>query len=163
MEYVLFFRIVFAHVVISFVSNRIPYRHLEKVRKHLQVCEAEIRFYERSCHIKKWKDLVPSAGPFDKRNLKDDSLEYLSVFILETVRAEVAHVSCIIASMMILLSSPLGVSPEMALFFLIINLPCIMIQRCNRPRLERILRRKCGNITVPEFELRDMELLRKKD
>ena len=81
MEYVLFFRIVFAHVVISFVSNRIPYRHLEKVRKHLQVCEAEIRFYERNCHIKKWKDLVPSAGPFDKRSLKDDSLEYLSVFI----------------------------------------------------------------------------------
>ena len=41
------------------------------MRKHLQVGEAEMRFYERVCCIRKWKDHIPTAGPFDKRRLKE--------------------------------------------------------------------------------------------
>ena len=51
----------------------------------------------------------------------------------------------------------------MALFFLMINIPCIMIQRYNRPRLERILIRKEGNITSSEYEIRGIRLHMKED
>ena len=162
-EYVLFIRIVLAHVMISYIANRIPYRHLEKMRKHLQVGEAEMRFYERVCCIRKWKDHIPTAGPFDKRRLKSNSIDYFSLFILETVRAEIAHTLCIIAAMSILVSSPIPMSHTMALFFLMINIPCIMIQRYNRPRLERILIKKGGNITASGYEIRDIRLHMKED
>ncbi len=162
-EYVLFIRIVLAHVMISYIVNRIPYRHLEKMRKHLQVGEAEMRFYEKVCRIRKWKDHIPSAGPFDKRKLENNSIDYFSLFILETVRAEIAHALCIIAAMSILVSSPLPMSHTMALFFLMINIPCIMIQRYNRPRLERILMRKGGSITASEYEIRGIRLHMKED
>lgn len=162
-EYVLFIRIVLAHVMISYIANRIPYRHLEKMRKHLQVGEAEMRFYERVCCIRKWKDHIPTAGPFDKRRLKSNIIDYFSLFILKTVRAEIAHALCIIAAMSILVSSPIPMSHTMALFFLMINIPCIMIQRYNRPRLERILIRKEGNITSSEYEIRGIRLHMKED
>lgn len=149
--------------MISYIANRIPYRHLEKMRKHLQVGKAEVRFYEKVCRIRKWKDHIPSAGPFDKRKLENNSIDYFSLFILETVRAEIAHALCIIAAMSILVSSPLPMSHTMALFFLMINIPCIMIQRYNRPRLERILIRKGGNITASGYEIRGIWLHMKED
>jgi hypothetical protein len=71
---------------------------------------------------------------------------YLSKFVSETCRAELAH-WCIIISMLIFaLWSSTGTSILVFFIAAALNLPYIVIQRYNRPRILSILANKKINI-----------------
>ncbi len=79
--------------------------------------------------------------------------DYVSQYLLENIRAELCHFYTVIFALPLLL-----ITEPRAWFFIItytfiLNVPCILIQRFNRPRFERLIktRDEKGNLIFPEF------------
>ena len=105
------------------------------------------RFYERGFGIKRWKDSLPDAagwfgGGFAKRNLASSDTAYLERFIRETWRGELCHWSAMALAPVFFLWNPWWASLVMLTCALLLNLPCILAQRYNRARMQRLLLNK---------------------
>lgn len=120
----------------------------------LRPWEREGRRWDRLLAVRRWKDLVPEAGGWmggrTKRGIGSRSTDDLRRFTAETVRAERVH-------WLILSSTPLhavwcrpNILVGMVAFGIVANAPCVLIQRYNRGRLERILRRRSGRVVEPD-------------
>lgn len=132
----------------GYVAHRIPSSRLALDRGLLRIrgFEAGGRFYERWLRIKRWKDLLPEAGAlfrggFSKRRVRSTNPVYLERFAVETRRAELTHWSILAASPLFFLWSPWWLGLAMAGYGVIANVPCLAIQRYNRARLLRMIRR----------------------
>ncbi|MDY4888836.1 MAG: hypothetical protein SO135_03700 [Sphaerochaetaceae bacterium] len=100
--------------------------------------------YQKVFKIRAWKDYVPEMGritpeKFSKRHVMSTKAEYLEQFILESVRAELCHCFSLFLSIPILTFVDTPFFKWALVYVIFLNAPCIMIQRTNRPRLERIL------------------------
>ncbi len=134
--------VIISQIIASVLVNMLSYESLLKLYHVLKPFswEKNGRVYEKLFHIKAWKDYVPSVGAFDKKNLSmNPDKEYLSRFILESVRAELCHEGAIIFGLLISALTPDATRRRILLWTALVNIPCMMIQRYNRPRLERIL------------------------
>ena len=104
-------------------------------------------FYERVFHIKHWKHLLPDGGgvwkshAYHKRTLSDYSEANLRRFLIESARGELTHWLGILPFWVFGLFTPPGVIWIMLVYALLINLPCIIAQRYNRPRILRLMQR----------------------
>ena len=99
--------------------------------------------YERRLHIKAWKGHLPEAGDlfaggFSKRSVRTKDRATLARFVVETRRAEWTHWLIIAGAPSFLVWNPWWVEPFMVLYALAANLPCLLVQRYNRPRLQRM-------------------------
>ena len=99
-------------------------------------------FYKNFFKINKWKPYLPDGAKlnkkgFQKRNVKTFESEYFSEFIVETGRAEMTHWLQIIPFWVFAFWSPSFVIFPMFVYAMIVNFPCIIAQRYNRPRLIR--------------------------
>ena len=103
------------------------------------------RFYEKHFKISLWKDKVPQFSEivhkgFSKGALKGIDKDYLGRFYLETIRAESCHRFLIVISpVFYLLNSNHIWGIVWTILFALGNLPFIMIQRFNRPRIKKIM------------------------
>ncbi|WP_295440531.1 hypothetical protein [uncultured Thiodictyon sp.] len=102
------------------------------------------RLYER-LGIRWWKDHIPEAGAFcpggfPKRQLQSDDPDYLRLFVLEASRAEFSHWMTWGLALTFFLWTPWPIAVFMVFFGAMGNGPCIMVQRYNRIRLNRVLR-----------------------
>lgn len=104
--------------------------------------EADGEFYRVHLRVDRWKDYLPTfAGPngFSKKHLDGTDAGYLARFIRETCRGESNHVRAIGSVVVMKLWTPF----DLWLFILVVaiagNLPFIIVQRYNRPRLQRAL------------------------
>ena len=107
------------------------------------------RLYVDVFRIKRWKHLLPEAGSlfaggFDKRRLTSRSESYLTTYLRETRRAEVGHWLALAAAPFFLLWTPPRGVALMILYALVVNTPCVLSQRYNRIRLQRIADRRGG-------------------
>jgi len=133
------------HLPKSLQSQWFDYR-----RPRFQVSGKEMAWY-RKIGLPKWKDHLPQFNrDFDKRHLRKNlSAEYLETFLFNTCRAEVIHVGIAILGWLSLLfcllcGDPIANLPlfaAIAAFIGLCNLPFALIQRYNRNRLERLLKR----------------------
>lgn len=108
--------------------------------------EDEGRFHERVFRIKSWKDHLPDAagwfaGGFAKRALSGNSRDYLERFVRETWRGELCHWAALACAPVFFLWNPGWADLVMAAYGVAANLPCILAQRYNRARLQRVLGR----------------------
>jgi glycosyl-4,4'-diaponeurosporenoate acyltransferase len=108
--------------------------------------ERDGRWYERRLHIKAWKQIVPEAGTlfgvgFSKRRLTSSSIDHLRRFVVETRRAEITHWLVLAVGPLFVLWNPVGLAIVMCAYAVLANGPCIAIQRYNRGRLARVIRR----------------------
>ena len=92
----------------------------------------------------RWKDRVPEAGAvfaggLSKRHLPAAGAGGLERFVVETRRAELGHWSAAVAGPLFLLWNPVLAGVLLIAYGLVANLPCIVIQRYNRLRAERVL------------------------
>lgn len=106
--------------------------------------EDDGRVYRR-LGIRRWKDRLPEAGRFyaggfSKRHLEDHNPAYLQRFILETSRAEFSHWLTWALALTFFAWNPWPIGVAMLMYGAATNLPFIVIQRYNRPRLARTLR-----------------------
>ncbi len=101
-------------------------------------------FYEKYFKITRWKDKLPEFSEIVKVGFCKDSLNslsktYLDRFLTETMRAEFCHVLLILLSPIYFLFDETPWAVTMLIFTVIANIPFIMIQRYNRPRIARLL------------------------
>lgn len=106
--------------------------------------EKDGEFYNKVFKIKKWKHLLPDGGAatkngFKKRHIDATSKENLCEFNTESCRAELVHWILIFPFWVIGFIAPPFVIPVMLLYALVANLPCIIAQRYNRPRISKLL------------------------
>ncbi len=108
--------------------------------------ENQGKIYETSLRIRKWKRFLPDGaaivkGGFQKKHLEKVSSDYLEKFIVESRRAELGHWISILPFWIFGFFTPFPVVIYMLLYAIIINLPCILAQRYNRPRFLEVLRK----------------------
>jgi len=105
------------------------------------------RRYERWFGIKRWKDRLPDAarwfrGGFAKGMLVGKQADYLDRFIRETWRGELCHWCAIACAAVFFLWNPIWADLVMVTFAVAANLPCILAQRYNRQRFQRLRARR---------------------
>jgi glycosyl-4,4'-diaponeurosporenoate acyltransferase len=102
------------------------------------------RIYERLFFIKAWKDKLPDAavwfrGGFAKASLRSRSPDDLARLARETWRGEIVHWLAILALPFFCIWNPWWAVLINAAYAAAANLPCILVQRYNRARLQRLL------------------------
>jgi glycosyl-4,4'-diaponeurosporenoate acyltransferase len=104
------------------------------------------QLYETVFRIKDWKDRLPDAarwfgGGFAKGTLAQRNREYLDRFIRETWRGELCHWAAVGCSPLFFLWNPWWGEVIIFAYAVAANLPCILAQRYNRARFQRVFRR----------------------
>lgn len=120
--------------------------------------EEEGEIYQRLLRVRHWKGKAPDGGSivpgtFKKKHLEKIDPDTLRQFLLESCRAELIHW---LAIPPFVLFGFFVSNLALALMFLYavgVNLPFVVIQRYNRPRVQRLLKRleeknKHGNQAV---------------
>jgi glycosyl-4,4'-diaponeurosporenoate acyltransferase len=140
----------------GYLSHRVPARWLarDRVPFRLLPFERNGRWYERTWRIKRWKDRLPEAGAlfrggFSKRAVEARDPAHLERFVIETRRAELTHWLILAAGPFFFVWNPWWLGVAMVGYAVVANVPCLAIQRYNRARLERTLRRAGRSPTRP--------------
>lgn len=141
---------------VAIIIRMLPREWFNPNRKIYQVGDKERQFLLK-IGIKKWKDKIPEMGQtvnFKKDKLQDaNNAEYIQKFLVETCYAESLHISCAVLAIIFAFISLLfmpnlfvwTVSLPVAIVYSIYNIPSILIQRYNRPRLKVQLKRLTKN------------------
>jgi glycosyl-4,4'-diaponeurosporenoate acyltransferase len=110
--------------------------------------EKEGRIYEKYLRVSRWKQILPDGSivaksrGFRKKKLQSFTFEYLERFMVESCRAEMTHLLAILPFWVFWFFTPPYVPWMMLVYALIVNIPCIIVQRYNRPRIMRILQKR---------------------
>lgn len=137
------------HMSISMVALYLPDHFFQKkdFLYRTREWEQEGQFWQRHFTINKWAKLIPDGTRllgkgFYKKKMQQKKEDYLETFILETKRAEFTHWLSILPSFLFFLWNPIWAGWIMVIYACLFNVPIILVQRYNRPRLERVLDRK---------------------
>ena len=98
----------------------------------------------RALGVHHWKKLLPDGasivkGGYRKKSLTDYSLENMNRFAMESCRAELTHLLAIFPFWIFGFIGPPSILLYMFIYALIFNLPCIIAQRYNRPRITALV------------------------
>lgn len=138
------------HAGTGYLVHRLPPSRLQRDGLLLRArrLERDGRAYQRLLRVNRWKDRVPEAGALfsggvSKRHISGAfGRAGLDRFVVETRRAEWGHWLAMAAGPLAgLWNSALGVV-LMVTYGVVVNLPFIVIQRYNRQRAQRVLRRR---------------------
>jgi glycosyl-4,4'-diaponeurosporenoate acyltransferase len=137
------------HTATGYVVHRLPPTALD----HETWWSRDRRFerggdwYRNRLRIQRWKDRLPEAGALfpggvSKRTLRDVGAGGLERFVVETRRAELGHWLAACAAPVFAVWNPPGAAMLMVGYGIAINTPFVCVQRFNRFRAERVLRRR---------------------
>jgi glycosyl-4,4'-diaponeurosporenoate acyltransferase len=106
--------------------------------------EKDGKIYTKIFKVHRWKRFLPDGGAvmkagYKKKYIVDFSKNNLQKFLVESCRGELSHWLAIFPFWLFGLIAPPQVMWLMLAYALIINLPCIIVQRYNRPRVLRLL------------------------
>jgi glycosyl-4,4'-diaponeurosporenoate acyltransferase len=98
------------------------------------------RIYRRYLKVERWKQFLPDGGALFRKGVRKRHLdcrdpEELERFLIESCRGELTHWLAMMPVGVFALFTPVGVFLLMILYALVINMPCIIAQRYNRPRI----------------------------
>ncbi len=102
--------------------------------------EAGGTVYQRVFKVKLWKTTIPELSDlikpiFPRKRITTYDKEYLYKYLTESCRAELTHWGIILSSLLFALWSSFTQTATMILLALTLNLPFVIIQRYNRPRI----------------------------
>jgi glycosyl-4,4'-diaponeurosporenoate acyltransferase len=133
------------HTGTGYFVHRLPVTWLERDRWLFRQrrFEDDGQLYRRTFRIGKWKDKLPEAGALfaggvSKRHIPQAGLDRL---VVETRRAELGHWLAGLPAPLFALWNPPVAAIAMLAYGWGVNLPFIAIQRYNRIRASRVLRR----------------------
>lgn len=135
---------ILAHVVGEALPRR--WFHWDRFPYRAWVWEREGNAYE-ALGIRRWKDRLPDKSKHTKRTFTKQMRGHqggdgLLRFVQETCVAECIHWILIFLSLPLYMFVPTPLGLVVTVLYALSNLPFILIQRYNRPRLLRILRRR---------------------
>lgn len=136
------------HLGVSYLASRLPLAlfrpdgWLYRTRRW----ERGGRIYQSVLRIRRWKGVLPDGAAlfrsgFRKKRLASRSAGYLSDFVAETCRAELCHWLVFAVVPLFFAWNPWYVAVWMLPYAAVTNLPCVVAQRYNRPRVRRELER----------------------
>ena len=134
------------HVGVSYIMTHRPLRSFDPnswiYRK--RNWERSGKTYEKIFRLKSWKNRLPDGATifkngFEKKHLKETNKDYFNSFIQETCRAELTHWIVFIFGPLFFIWNLWWVGIVMILYATIVNIPCVITQRYNRARLQRII------------------------
>jgi len=131
---------------IAWAITRLSPRRFMSSRSIDRVTKREADFYRRRLRVRQWKTMLPDGagwvgGTFPRKRLEGRDPAYLSRFVAETRRGEVAHWIMLACCPVFFLWNPLWVWPIMILYGVAANGPCIVVQRYNRAKAYGLLSR----------------------
>lgn len=133
--------------VVGWSAHRLPPAALSRERwlTRIRPWERDGRTWER-LGVRRWKDRLPEAGDLfvggmSKRSLPGRSPDDLARFAAETRRAELVHWTIPLVLPLFALFNPPVLLAAMGAYAVLANVPCIVVQRFNRARILRVLRR----------------------
>ncbi|MBF0430450.1 MAG: glycosyl-4,4'-diaponeurosporenoate acyltransferase [Fibrobacteria bacterium] len=105
------------------------------------------KIYQKLFRVHNWKKKLPDGAALFKKGFKKKKInsrkpEYLERFVLETCRGEAAHWLVILAAPLFFLWNPPWAGLVMIGYAFCANLPCIIVQRYNRPWINRLIKHK---------------------
>lgn len=134
--------------VAAFVTGRLlPKRIFKCDAFPFKTRVGEKKLYER-LHVKDWQAKVPDMSRIFKKIMPEkrisaDTLADLPRMLQETCVAESVHAAeCVLGLVCLWLWPGIGGVVMTLIYILFGNLPFIIIQRYNRPRLQRLLARR---------------------
>ncbi len=144
----------------AFISTHLPDRFFQE--RHFlyrtRKFEKQGKFYQKWFFIRHWKHLLPDGasaiGGYKKRHLTDFSTNNLEKFLVESRKAELTHWLAIPFFWVFGLFAPPIVLPLMFAYAVLVNFPCIIAQRYNRPRIQGLLakqQRKASSMPKPSL------------
>lgn len=133
-----------AYIITMIPSNWINVNSIIFTEKKI---EKNGKIYENHFKIKSWKELLPDGAAlfdkgFKKKRLVSFEESYIRQFVLETCRGELAHWLVIAFSPIFFIWNPMWAGNVMIIYAILANLPCIITQRYNRIRFNKILGRR---------------------
>lgn len=137
---------VIFHLSISMVAQRIP---IDSFVRHKRLYKAfrweqEGQIWQRLFRVKKWKGYIPDgtlfiSNGYNKSQLHGADVSSLYDFLLESRRAECVHWLTILPGFFFFLWNPVWAAWLNIAYAVLFNVPLIIVQRFNRPRLERLI------------------------
>jgi glycosyl-4,4'-diaponeurosporenoate acyltransferase len=133
-----------AHFGLSWAFTRMPASWFRPASMMFRAWPGESTgFHERVFRVKAWKHLLPDAagwfGGFAKRSLRGRDPAYLALFRVETCRGEAAHWAQWVVISAFVAWTPWPWALVLPVYAALSNLPCIVLQRHNRLRLQKVL------------------------
>lgn len=103
------------------------------------------RIYQKVFKIKVWKKLMPELSDFikivfPKKHIKTFSRKYLSTYLAESCRAELTHWNIFFSSFLFSFWTDTLMTAAIIFMAFILNVPFIIMQRYNRPRIIRMVK-----------------------
>lgn len=156
----LFIFLVFS-VVISLITEKLPkcFYFYDTWLYREKKWEKGGIIYERLFLVKKWKDKLPEISDFIKclfvkKHLKSTKTNYLRKFLLESCKSELTHWLIILSSFTFIFWTDFMSMVRVLIIATILNLPYIIIQRYNRPRIIKLMKKN----VVHDYELSTVKI-----
>ena len=137
----------FIHMGVSYIMTRrhVTSFNIDSWLYRERTWERNGWIYEKLFRLQSWKKKLPDGAAlfkngFEKKRLKESSIDYLDSFMKETCRAELTHWIVFLFGPLFFIWNLWWVGIVMVLYAAIANIPCIITQRYNRIRLRRITR-----------------------
>ncbi|MFL2100202.1 glycosyl-4,4'-diaponeurosporenoate acyltransferase [Desemzia sp. FAM 23989] len=137
------------HLSISWAARNISNEFFWKKQEWFRIrkWEKSGAIWQKRFRVRSWKPYLPDGTKitkkgFDKTHLKHFDQASLQHFVIETRRGEFAHWMMIPPAFLFFLWNPPWAGWIMVAYAFVANLPFIIVQRYNRPRLERLIQRK---------------------
>lgn len=132
----------------TWICIRLPDKYLDASRFPFRTFAWERggAFY-RLLLVHRWKKFLPDGGAirgpeYRKKSLERISEAHLRWFLVESCRAEAGHFLAILPFWTFGFIGPPEVIWYMLAYSLAINIPCVLVQRYNRPRMMDVLARR---------------------
>ena len=130
----------------TILSLKIPSAFLDQRRRLFRVRQWEDAgaVYQRMFKVKRWKNIMPELSDFfkklfPKKRIASYDKAYLQKYLVESCRAELTHWGIIFSSFLFVFWNNFIKTAVMIVIAFVLNLPYIIIQRYNRPRIRSLL------------------------
>jgi glycosyl-4,4'-diaponeurosporenoate acyltransferase len=134
------------HIGFTIITIKMPDKLFDKDNwiYRIRPWEKNGRIWQTIFRVKTWKDHLPDGAALFKKGFKKKRMTsrdsgYIKAFILESRRGELTHWLILLSSPLFFIWNPAWLGFIMILYAVIANLPCIIAQRYNRPRLNSLL------------------------
>jgi len=138
----------FFHMSIGIAFNYAPYKWFKNDNFIFKTKDWEKKgnIWDKYFKVRKWKNHLPDGSAmfkngFRKKKLKQSDPEFLKMFIVESRRAEMTHYVTMLPAPLFFIWNPAWIGFIMIIYAILVNIPCIIAQRYNRPRFEKLLSR----------------------
>lgn len=103
------------------------------------------KIYEKLFRVTRWKSWLPSGGKFfgifSVDSFRSAARDYAQKWLVESSRAEFTHWIAMLPALLFFLWNPFNAWMINIGYAICANVPCIISQRYNRPRVMKSLRR----------------------